>query len=156
MDDVTVHIDAAPQRVWDLITDVTQMGRWSPECTGGRWTRGSGPEPGARFVGTNRHGFMRWSTHCTVAAAEPGEHFAFDVSESRTRWGYRLRAKDGGTELTEYRCSLGSSPWYVRWVAQVGLLGCERETLMVEGMRQTLQAIKTAAEQPVSQSSPRP
>lgn len=147
MDDVSVHIAAAPHEVWDLITDVTQMGRWSPECTGGRFSRGTGPTPGARFVGHNRHGAMRWSTHCTVVAAEPPEHFAFEVAESRTRWGYRLHATDGGTELTEYRCSLGPSPWYIRWIAQAGLLGCDRDTLMVDGMRQTLRAIKAAAEE---------
>ena len=40
MDTVAVKINAPAEKVYDLITDVTQMGRWSPECTGGKWTGG--------------------------------------------------------------------------------------------------------------------
>ena len=53
-------IDAPPERVWDLVTAITRMGEWSPESTGGRWTRGAtGPATGARFVGSNRNGWVR-------------------------------------------------------------------------------------------------
>jgi len=32
-DDVAaIDIGAEPEAVWDLVADVTQMGRWSPEC----------------------------------------------------------------------------------------------------------------------------
>ena len=30
VDEVSIDIDAPPERVWDLVTDVTAMGRWSP------------------------------------------------------------------------------------------------------------------------------
>jgi len=153
VDDVSVHIPAEREQVWELITDVTQMGRWSPECTGGRWTRGAGPAVGARFVGSNRHGFVRWSTHCTVVAADEPSHFAFDVRESRMRWGFRLEAVDGGTLLTEYRHSRGGPPWYIAWTTKVGLLGRNRDGQMIDGMTQTLHAVKTAAA--ASPSSPR-
>ncbi|HUP73352.1 MAG TPA: SRPBCC family protein [Acidimicrobiales bacterium] len=28
---VSIHIDASPEQVYDLVTDVTRMGEWSPE-----------------------------------------------------------------------------------------------------------------------------
>jgi uncharacterized protein YndB with AHSA1/START domain len=147
VDEVSVPIAASPETVWELITDVTQTGRWSPECTGGRWAKGaSGPVMGARFVGSNRHGVVRWSTHCTVVAAEEPNHFAFEVAESKMRWGYRLAAQDGGTVLTEYRQSVGNAPWYIAWISRVGLLGRDRDGQMAEGMARTLQAVKAAAE----------
>jgi uncharacterized protein YndB with AHSA1/START domain len=30
-DSVTVHMNAPPQRVWALLSDVTRIGRYSPE-----------------------------------------------------------------------------------------------------------------------------
>ncbi len=41
VDEASVTIAAAPERVWALVTDITRMGEWSPESTGGRWTRGA-------------------------------------------------------------------------------------------------------------------
>ncbi|HAS09465.1 MAG TPA: SRPBCC family protein, partial [Acidimicrobiaceae bacterium] len=55
MSDVSVsrEIAAPPQRVWELISDITRMGEWSPETTGGKWLKGAtGPAVGARFRGT--------------------------------------------------------------------------------------------------------
>jgi len=50
MNEVSIPVAAPPERLYDLITDVTQMGRWSPECTGGKWLGGAaGPAAGARF-----------------------------------------------------------------------------------------------------------
>jgi uncharacterized protein YndB with AHSA1/START domain len=42
---VTVTIAAPPEQVWDLVTDVTRIGEFSPETFEGKWTRGStGPD----------------------------------------------------------------------------------------------------------------
>lgn len=54
-DAVVLDIAAPPARVWDLVSDVRNMGRWSPETFSTRWLRGAMlPEPGARFRGWNR------------------------------------------------------------------------------------------------------
>lgn len=46
---VTLHIDAPPERVWKLVSDITKMGEYSPEVIEAEWTRGAtGPEVGAR------------------------------------------------------------------------------------------------------------
>jgi hypothetical protein len=36
-DRVTAFIAADPDSVWDMISDVTRMGQWSPECYRAMW-----------------------------------------------------------------------------------------------------------------------
>ncbi|MDQ1393142.1 MAG: hypothetical protein QOF30_2119 [Acidimicrobiaceae bacterium] len=82
MDQVRVEqrIAASPEALYDMVSDVTRMGSWSPETTSARWLGGADrPAPGARFKGANKHGWRRWHTTCTVVAAEPGRRFSFDV-----------------------------------------------------------------------------
>lgn len=148
MDEVSVSVSAPAGTLYDLVADVTRMGRWSPECTGGRWVDGAaGPAVGARFKGSNRHGLLRWSTRCTITKADPGRAFEWEVRESGMRWGYRFEAQpDGGTTVTEYREQLRRPPPHIRLVQRSGLIGRDREQLMLEGMRQTLDRLKAAAE----------
>ncbi|MEC9035098.1 MAG: SRPBCC family protein, partial [Actinomycetota bacterium] len=54
---VTKHINASPEAVWNLVTDLTRMGDWSPENKGGNWVKGAtGAEVGAKFKGVNSNG----------------------------------------------------------------------------------------------------
>ena len=48
MDRAERTVQAPPERVWELVSDITRAGEWSPEATGGRW-RGdaTGPAVGA-------------------------------------------------------------------------------------------------------------
>jgi uncharacterized protein YndB with AHSA1/START domain len=96
---------ADPHMVYALVTDVTAMGRWSPESTGGRWLGGSrSAVVGARFVGSNRDGWRRWSTVCTVTEAEPGRRFAFAVAFGPvpvSAWTYDFEPSGGGVQVTE-------------------------------------------------------
>ena len=90
-----------------MVSDVTRMWEWSPETTGARWVGGaSGPVPGARFRGTNKRGFRRWQTTCTVTEAEPGRSFVFDVSFAVipiSTWGYRVEpAGEDACTVTEW------------------------------------------------------
>ncbi|WP_201377578.1 SRPBCC family protein, partial [Mycobacterium intracellulare] len=77
-----LHINASPQTVWQLISDVTQIGRFSPETFEAQWLDGAtGPTVGAKFRGhvkRNEKGPIYW-THCTVTECEPGKVFAFAV-----------------------------------------------------------------------------
>ncbi len=149
MDEVTVHVDAPADKLYSLVTDVRSMGRWSPECTGARWlAKASGPAVGARFVGFNRKGLVHWFTRCEVTAAEPGHHYEFEVRESGMVWGYRFVPSPGGggTDVTEYRSEARRPGVVVRAVQRSGLIGRDRDTLMVNGMRATLERVKAAAE----------
>src|SRR5205814_1005416 len=105
----------SPYRVYELLSDITRMGEWSPECQGGEWLDGaSGPAVGATFRGHNRMGPRRWSTTCEVVAADRGREFAFTVvvrGREATRWRYRLDPRDDGTEVRE-SFEYVWAPWY--------------------------------------------
>src|ERR1700736_3119216 len=93
-DEVSLHIAASPERLYELVSDVTNMGRWSPETKQARWVDGSNaPVVGAKFKGSNRWRWVRWTTTVRIEAAEPGREFAF-CTEFRgtraTRWSYRF------------------------------------------------------------------
>ena len=98
-------VAAPPERVWDLISDVSRMGEWSPETTTCEWIKGaSGPAVGARFRGTNRVGSRRWSTTCVVTEAVPARSFAFRSVVGPVPiadWSYRIDATADGCRVTE-------------------------------------------------------
>ena len=101
---VTVHFAAAAAEVWDLVSDVTRIGEFSPETFEAGWLDGAtGPRAGARFRGhVRRNG--RWPvywTTCTVTVSDPGREFAFEVNNGWVRWSYTFARLGGGTELTE-------------------------------------------------------
>jgi hypothetical protein len=72
--EVSLHIAAPVEEVWDLVSDVTRIGEFSPETFEAEWTRGStGPEVGASFKGHVRRngvGPTYWSP-CQVTACVP-------------------------------------------------------------------------------------
>jgi uncharacterized protein YndB with AHSA1/START domain len=150
LDEVTVEIAAPAEAVWELVTDITRMGEWSPEATGGSWRHGAtGPAPGARFVGSNRHGWARWWTHCRVVECERPRRFAFAVRESAMTWGWRIDDTDaGGVRLTQWRERTPQPGIVVRTLTAMGVMGRFREDLMVDGMHRTTAAIKAHLEQP--------
>jgi hypothetical protein len=134
--------------VWDLVSDVTRTGEWSPESTGGRWLGGAtGPAPGARFVGFNRRGIMRWVTRCRVEECVRPTAFAFRVAESRMRWGWRVEPTGpSSSRVTQWRERYAQPNALVRALARSGLLGRDRERTMVEDMGAALAAVKARAE----------
>jgi uncharacterized protein YndB with AHSA1/START domain len=99
------EIAAPPEHVWNLISDVTRMSEWSPETSACKW-RGSadGAAVGRKFKGTNELGKKRWSTDCTVIAAEPGREFAFRVKAgpfSVADWSYHIEPTATGCTVRE-------------------------------------------------------
>ncbi len=108
-DDIPVTVEqriaAPPEELYALISDVTNMGRWSPENHTCEWIGGAtGPAVGARFKGANSRGRRRWSTKSTVVAADPGRRFAFDVAlgpMAISRWAYDFEADGDGCRVTE-------------------------------------------------------
>ncbi|MFE3757751.1 SRPBCC family protein [Nocardia tengchongensis] len=99
------NIEASPQLVYQLISEVDKASRWAVECVRNEWLGGAdGPRVGAQFKGFNRRGFFRWSTVATITDAEPGRRFAFDVVSSGvpiSRWSYELAETPQGCVVTE-------------------------------------------------------
>jgi hypothetical protein len=149
-DIVTVErtMRATPEVVAALVSDITRMGEWSPENTGGRWTRGAtAAAVGATFQGDNRNGSKKWSTTCTVTQWEPGQHFGFRVTAGPVQvadWQYRFAPTADGCVVTE--------TWTDRRNALIKLLGkpfsgvADRVAHNRATMEQTLERLAATAE----------
>lgn len=149
-DSVTMRMQAPAERIYDLVSDVTRMGEWSPECVRCRWVDGAtGPVVGARFKATNKRHGLRWSNKPVVVAAEPGREFAF----SRTMpgsgeyvWRYCLSDNgDGTTEVTEsYEAVRPENKLMSALVNALFTRGTEADHLRA-GMTATLERLNAAA-----------
>jgi uncharacterized protein YndB with AHSA1/START domain len=145
---VEEHIAASPDELYAMVSDVTNMGRWSPETRSCRWLKGAtGPAVGARFRGANRSGWRRWSTTCTIVAADPGRRFSFEVGVgpvSVARWTYDFEPDGAGTKVTE-TWDDRRAPIFAR-VTRVAMGVPDRAEHNRQGMAATLRALKAAAE----------
>jgi hypothetical protein len=97
----SVVVDASPDALYDLVSDVTRTGEWSPVCVACWWDEGATGKAGDWFTGRNVTPERTWETRSLVAVADRGREFAWLVGGSRARWGYTLEPVDGGTRLTE-------------------------------------------------------
>jgi uncharacterized protein YndB with AHSA1/START domain len=147
-DSVIVHMRATPDVVWQLISDVTQIGRWSPETFEAEWLGGAtAPAVGTQFRGhvkRNGVGPIYWTT-CEITACEPGREFAFTVltgGKPTNLWRYELRPVGDGVDVTESFTLADMALLRLYWV----LLGWTRGRTNVRGMQQTLERVKSAAE----------
>jgi uncharacterized protein YndB with AHSA1/START domain len=141
----SVHVDAPPEDVWRVVSDVTRMGEWSPECRKVVLLGGGPVREGLRMVGVNRRGVVVWPTLSTVVRLEPGRAVAWRTRESAATWTYELAAEDGGTRLTGRR-DLDGFSLLTRVAAPLigGAAGHDQE--LAVGIRTTLRRMKTAVE----------
>lgn len=146
---VTVHVDASPERVYALVSDVTRMGEWSPETYRCRWIGTDHPVPGARFKGYNRRGRARWSNTLVVVSADPGRKFSFRRAVlpcGVCDWHYSMEPDGEETALTE-SYEVTKPDWRItNWFNGLLLGVADRDEDLRGGMRTTLERIKTAAE----------
>ncbi len=149
---VTLHMDAHPQKVWDLVSDITHMGEYSPEVVEAQWVGGAtGPAVGARYRGHVRRNekwpVLYWTT-CEITECVPGEVFEFVVlmgSRPVNKWRYEFKAAaDGGTDVTE-SFDLGDNLFTRLWRPVGGFLREERNR---RDMLRTLERVKAVAERP--------
>jgi hypothetical protein len=144
---VTVHMNAPAVKIWDLVADVRNTGRFSPETFDAEWLGGAtGPELGARFRGhvkRNEIGPIYWTT-CRVTACEPGREFGFAVllgGRAVNNWHYAFSPRDGGTDVTE--SFHAPAPAFMRPIEFIGYLRKQRN---LRDMRTTLDRIKAVVE----------
>lgn len=145
---VTVRMNAPAERIWELLADVRNTPRWSPEVFESEWLDGAtGPALGATFRGhvkRNEIGPVYW-TKCKVTACEPGREFGFAVlagDRALNNWHYRLTPVDGGTDVTEsFRMTEGF------FTTLFGMFGGQLRTRRnVRDMTTTLNRIKAEVE----------
>jgi hypothetical protein len=143
----SIHVEATPEHVYDLVSDVTRMGEWSPETVSCVWLDGAtAAAAGARFRGRNREGLLRWSTAPVVEVADRGREFAFATQLRKggkkiTRWRYRFTPAGGGTEVEESWEAVGSIPIFSRF-----FVNDKRVAQLQHGMEETLARLKAVAE----------
>lgn len=145
---VTVSIAAPAERIWQLIADVRNTGKFSPETFEAEWLDGAtGPALGARFRGhvrRNEIGPVYWTT-CRVTACDPGREFGFEVlagDRAVNNWHYRLRPSGSATEVTE-SFRLNENPLLSLYSMLGGQLRRRRN---IRDMRRTLERIRAVAE----------
>lgn len=149
-DSVTVHMKASADEIWALLSDVSRIGRYSPETFEAEWLDGStGPSVGARFRGhvkRNGIGPIYWTT-CTVTACVPGREFSFGIGSADRPlnvWRYVLEPAGDGTDVTESFQLADTSLLRAYWA----VFGRARGRTNRRGMQQTLDRIKAEVEAP--------
>ena len=108
--EVRAEVDLPPEQVWALVTDVTRIGEWSPECVRAGWLTGDGrpPRVGDRFEARNEYpGGFTATVECVVTEAAAPSVFGWvvlddarDPERPGSRWRYRLTATPEGTLVT--------------------------------------------------------
>ena len=144
----SIEIARPAELLYDMISDVTRMGEWSPVCKACWWDDGDGPRVGARFTGRNETTERTWETRSEVVVAERGREFAFVVGDSWVRWGYTFSPVEGGTSVTESWEFLpaGLTRFEERFGDDARAQIADRTEAAHRGIPATLLAIKKAAE----------
>jgi hypothetical protein len=147
----SIEIDATPAAVYALVSDITRMGEWSPEATGGRWVDGGTGQVGDWFVGENELPERSWERDCQIAAADPGRDFTFvvgGIEANCTTWSYELEpTADGGTLVTERWWMVNRTPAMAAAFTDAPAIYEERTGPYTAQMLQTTLAnLKAAAE----------
>jgi len=156
-DELGIHIDAPPEKVYGIVADVTRTPEYSPEVVECTWVKGAtGPALGARFHARNKIGKAGWGNKPIVTAATPGREFAFARTEpfcGTVHWRYRFEPEDGGTRVTE-------SYEVVRPITRIGWIVVSnfgrdknRRRTLHNGIEQSLQRLRQVAEKPQPSSS---
>lgn len=145
----SVTVEASPEALYDLVSDITRTGEWSPVCTSCRWDdEADAGQVGAWFTGHNELPDRTWETRSEVVAAERGREFAWVVGGTLVRWGFRLAAAETGTVLTETWEFLpaGIAVFHERYGADAQAQIDDRTQQALAGIPKTLAAIKRIAE----------
>jgi uncharacterized protein YndB with AHSA1/START domain len=153
-------VAARPERVWDLVADITRVGGWSPECIQATWLgEPARPQPGARFAGHNRlpNGFD-YQVTCVVTEANRPRAFAWvvlddsgDPARPSSTWLYQIDPLPGGGSRVQQRFTHGPGASYLRATTAKApdraaqIIAARRDALRAN-MSATLHAMKTAAE----------
>jgi hypothetical protein len=133
--------------IWELVSDVRNTGRFSPETFEAEWLDGAtGPVLGARFRGhvkRNEIGPTYWTT-CRVTACDPGKEFGFAVlagDRAVNNWRYEFTPRADGTDVTESFRTIESAA-----LRPLEFLGYLRKRRNLRDMRTTLERIKDVVE----------
>lgn len=157
-DTVDRHIEATPEALYALVSDVTRTPEITPDIVRVEWLDGAtGPAVGARFKAINKQGRgPNWSNKPVVTVAEPGREIAWARTEpfaGTVEWRYRFEPEGTGTRVTEsYEVTkpLALMGWFI-----IGTLyGMkDRRRDLRASMERTLDRLAEMLEVPASESA---
>ena len=155
----SIEIDATPEEVWTIVSDLRRMREWSPQV---RKVFVRGPvRVGTIAVSINHPGWRAlppgvgkvvmwclavWPTRSKVVQLEVDKKIAFKVLDNNTVWSYQIEQSGTRVRLTERRVAenfTAASKFLVDKMLG-GNDGFEQD--LRRGIRQTLESIKTVAE----------
>ena len=154
--EVSVEVTGTPPQIWDLVTDVTRIGEWSPECVDAWWSDAEHESPtiGARFEGHNRYpGGFEATAQCVVTEASRADTFTWVVLDSDelvdrpgSTWSYQLAPSGPDTTMVTHRFVHGPGMTGVRSGADSNPENAQqmvdaRLALLRKNMTQTIEAI---------------
>ena len=99
--EATVEIDAPPAKVWELVSDLRNMARWSPQVVK-TFVKAPVAE-GSTMFNINRRKLLVWPTQAKVVRFVPEQEIAFRVKENFTVWSYQLEPAGTGTRVIARR-----------------------------------------------------
>ncbi|KQR00055.1 polyketide cyclase [Arthrobacter sp. Leaf141] len=142
-------VQASTVTLYDLVSDITRTGQWSPVCTSCWWDDDvSAATVGAWFTGRNELPHRTWETRSQVVAADRGHEFAWIVGGKFVRWGFTLTPTGTGTTLTESWEFLpaGIAMFEEKFGAGAPAQIADRTKQALDGIPITLREIKRIAE----------
>ncbi|GLF99431.1 SRPBCC family protein [Streptomyces yaizuensis] len=119
-----ITVEATPEEVYAVVSDLPRSGEWSPECQGGEWISGKPSEVGSVFRGENLRSeevvgwapLIRgiWYTECRITAAEPGRTFQWMMlthagADQESIWGFDLAPAAGGGSVLTHHFRMGKA-----------------------------------------------
>lgn len=143
------EIHAPAGAVYAVVSDLPGLETVAAEFARGRWL-GAVTEAcvGARFRGTNKRSWRRWTTTVTVTDAEPGQRFAFDVTYFGvpiSRWQYDFEPAGEGCVVRE--STWDRTPGWFRPIGRLGTGVRDRAEANRRNIERTLRQLKITVEQ---------
>ena len=145
----SIIIEADLEALYDLVSDITRTGEWSPVCQACWWDDpAEAGQIGAWFTGHNELPERTWETRSQVVAADRGREFAWIVGGSYVRWSFTFVPDGTATELTESWQFLpaGIAMFQEKYADRAAEEIDARTRQAHDGIPRTLAAIKRIAE----------
>ena len=155
----SVTVVASAEALYDMVSDITRTGEWSPVCTSCWWDEeAQAGQVGAWFTGHNELPDRTWETRSEVVVAERGREFAWVVGGSFVRWGFTLVPAGQVTTLTESWEFLpgGIAMFEEKFGDEANAQITDRTHQALVGIPKTLAAIKRIAESTTEAGEPAP
>jgi len=105
--EVSIVVDATPEQVWELVSDITLPARFSSELQAAEWIDDT------TFRGHNVHEAAgEWETVCTVTERDSPRVFAYavgDPANPSASWRFTVAPEGEGSRLTQWM-RMGPAP----------------------------------------------